>query len=163
MQGMDLRPIPMDMVINIINIFVLFIIFRKLLYKPVKQYMDKRSQKIQAELDNAQKQSEEAALSKQKLDAELKAAMGSKAKLMLEGEAAANKNAEEIIANAKLQAQQLLQDARETIAREQNQAIKAAKNDIVEIAVSIAEKLLQREVSLADNQKTVDEFFKRLG
>ena len=48
---MDINPV--DILIHIINILVLFVLLRLLIYKPVKKFMDERSQRIQKEMDHA--------------------------------------------------------------------------------------------------------------
>ena len=43
-----------DIVIHILNIIALFVMLRLILYKPVKSFMDQRSEKIAAQLKKAE-------------------------------------------------------------------------------------------------------------
>jgi F-type H+-transporting ATPase subunit b len=45
---------PLNILIYIINIVVLYLLLRVLLYKPIRKFLDKREQKIQAQLTDAE-------------------------------------------------------------------------------------------------------------
>ena len=45
----------LDIIIHLINIFVLFIILRFLVYKPVSKFMRDRTKRVSDEMENAEK------------------------------------------------------------------------------------------------------------
>ena len=65
---------PLDIVIHIINIAVLYFLLRMPLYRPISNYLQARSARIEGELAKAQQTLEQAEQTKQQLDQRLAAA-----------------------------------------------------------------------------------------
>ena len=64
MEGLVISDAVKDLIINIVNIIVLFVIVKTLAYKPVKKFLDDRKAKIEKQLNDAaeaQKQADEKA------------------------------------------------------------------------------------------------------
>ena len=62
MEGLVISDAVKDLIINIVNIIVLFVIVKTLAYKPVKKFLDDRKAKIEKQLNDAaeaQKQADE--------------------------------------------------------------------------------------------------------
>ena len=53
MEGLVISDAVKDLIINIINIIVLFVIVRGLAYKPVKRFLDARKERVSKELSDA--------------------------------------------------------------------------------------------------------------
>ena len=53
MEGLVISDAVKDLIINIINIIVLFVIVRGLAYKPVKKFLDARKERVANELSEA--------------------------------------------------------------------------------------------------------------
>jgi F-type H+-transporting ATPase subunit b len=70
---------------------------------------------------------------------------------------------EEIIHQANQQAAAMLDKAAADIAQEKKKAINDAKNEISDIAIAIAEKVVAREIHANDQKQLVDDFIDRLG
>ena len=70
---------------------------------------------------------------------------------------------EEILRQASAQADAIREKAAADIAMEKKKAINDAKNEISDMAVSIAEKVVGRELNEADQNKLIDEFINGLG
>ncbi|MEG0766837.1 MAG: hypothetical protein RR482_03890, partial [Clostridia bacterium] len=71
--------------------------------------------------------------------------------------------AQEIIADAQKQAQALLNQARLDAEAVRNNAREAMEDEMAALAVSIAAKLLAREVRAEDHQRLIEEFLDRVG
>ena len=71
----------------------------------------------------------------------------------------ADRQAEEIIAEARQKADAMLEEARARIAVEKERAVKTARGEIAVMAAEVAAKILQREISAADNDAIVESFF----
>ena len=76
---------------------------------------------------------------------------------------AASARSEEIIGQAQAQAAQLKEKAAAEIAQEKKKAINDAKDEISGISMAIAEKVVERQLNAADQQKLIDQFIKDLG
>ena len=69
---------------------------------------------------------------------------------------------EEIISQANAEARAILDKAAADIAQEKKKALNDAKNEISEMAMAIAEKVVGRELNDVDQAKLVDEFIRAL-
>ncbi|MBQ7645974.1 MAG: ATP synthase F0 subunit B [Clostridia bacterium] len=158
-MGLISKEMIADLVINLINIVILVILVRVLLYKPVKKFLDARKDKIKAAEDEAASREAEALQSKEKYDALISDAE----KIKEQTEAEARKNAramsDSIIGKANEDAEKLLENARAKAQKEHDDMIANAKDELAEIALEMAEKVLGREVTDADNKRIIESFF----
>ena len=75
----------------------------------------------------------------------------------------ADERSEEIIRDAQDQAVQIKQKAAADIAQEKKKALNDAKDEISDIAMAIAGKVVGRSLSNEDQSALVDEFINQLG
>ena len=155
MFGLQISDAVKDLIINIINIIVLFVIVKSLAYKPVKNFLDARKARIDESLKNAESKNAEAdALKQSKQESD---------KIMGEAELSAQKRAAEITADADKKAADITEKARKDAEREYNERMSGLKADVTDIAFDISKKILSREVTDADNMAIADEFFSKYG
>ena len=102
---MDLSKIPIDLLLNILNIVLLFLIVRKLAYKPIRKFMDARTARVNAEAEAAAQKAAEA----EKMKAEYAA-------LLENGEEAQKQQAEQARKAAQAEADKIISDANEKAA-----------------------------------------------
>ncbi|MBQ7922629.1 MAG: ATP synthase F0 subunit B [Clostridia bacterium] len=180
MDGLDFSNIPFDLIINIANIAVMYVIVRMLVYKPVKKFIASREEKL-----NAAKA--EAAEIRVQADELLEQAKETKEKgeaaytsLLRQGEEDARAKAGEILEQAKAKetealekADRILADARteaEEIRRESDEkaagaeanALESARKDVVDLSMQIASRLLEKNITDDDNRRLAEGFFDRL-
>lgn len=125
-----------------------------LLYKPVKEFMEKRTSyyagldaEANEKLKHAQKMEETCQQRLSKIEEEA----GQK---RIEATRMADKEAEETVKNAKLQAEKILSEAKENAQREHQKIVASAEKEVAGLAAMAAEKLVQE--SLED---TYEQFF----
>jgi len=150
---------PLDFAIHIVNIVILFLILRVLVYKPVLKFMRGREARIANELKAAADMGREAAALKDEYGAKLAAAEDDARDILRDGTNKAAAAAEEIVGAAKAEAVKITDEAKELSERERHAAVAGMKDNIADLAVSLAGKILQREVTAEDNRAAVDEFF----
>jgi F-type H+-transporting ATPase subunit b len=144
---------------QIFNFFVLFILLRRFLFKPMVNMLETRKQRIAdgmqaAEMARREAEAERAQLQAQ-IDAERREAMERVAAASKRGETLAA----EIESSARQDAQKILDDARNEAVRERERIISEAQDQIAELAMLAAEKVLGRELSSRDTQRAfVHEF-----
>ncbi len=153
----------LDIVINIINIVVLYILLRVLLYKPVSKFMRQRTERVENELRQAEALRAEAADEKADYAVRLAHADEEAQKRLLAGNRQANEQAAAILAAAKEHADELLSEAREKAQEERRAAVAALKGQITDMSLGLASQILQREVTEQDNHKVIDTFFEQVG
>ena len=156
---MDLHPV--DILIYVINIVVLFILLRLILWKPISRFLSARAERVASEIDDAQK----ARLEAEALGLEYADSLaGIEAKgrdMMRESQVNAAKEAEEILTEAREKASAMIVDARERIAEEKDHAIDDAHREIARLATDLAELILKREVVPSDSMSAAEDFFQQ--
>ena len=148
-----------DLIINIINIIVLFIIVKSLAYKPVKKFLDDRKLKIEKIENDALQKEQHARESVEKYEKLLEDSKKESNRIIAEAEIKAKAQAKEIIDDARLKSKELMQIAHRDIEEERNKTQREMQNEITEIAFKISEKILLREISDKDNFKIASDFF----
>ncbi len=147
-----------DLIINIGSIVVLFIIVKKLAYKPVKKFMDERTARVMAQKEEAQKLSEESIAKSQEYDVLLKECETAKETAIKEGEKEALKESERIVTEAKKKAEDIVAKAEKKAQEKQTRAIEEANDYIVNLIMEGSSQLLSREITDDDNKKIVEQF-----
>ncbi len=158
----DIKNFPLDLILNILGIIVLFVVVRLLVYKPVKKFLDARREKLDLEKEELEKEKNEASdlkaeyknkLSKSKEDAE---------KTADEIIARANEEAKHIIEDANRRADTVLEMAGEKLKAEREAAKKAIEHDTLVMAFDIAEKILERKVNDSDTINMAQKLFRSI-
>lgn len=147
-----------DLIINIVSILVLFTVVKKLAYKPVKKFMQARTQRVmqkQADADElaetAKKQSEEySQLLKNSADAEKNA--------FKKGEERAKAEAEKIIGAANEKAASIIAAAEKKAEETHRKMLEQSEDEIIDLSIEMSSKLLGREMNDSDNRKIVQKF-----
>ena len=148
-----------DLIINIVNILILFFVTRKLLYKPVKQYLAQRKERAAAAVKEAEDAQARADAEKAKYESLLTDAEAEKAKVLADAAEQARKEAADITAKAQKQAESIVAEAEADAQAARDKAARDSKDAITEIALEISGKLMGRAVTDADNRRIVDSFF----
>ena len=147
----------------LLNTLTIFFVAKKFLFIPVKNMIDSRQKEIDdmyASADNA-KASAEAMQSE--YQQKLSAAQATSERMVQEAVARGQAKEEEIIRQANSEAAAILDKTAADIAQEKKKAINDAKDEISEMAMAIAGKVVGRELTAADQSKLVDSFIDELG
>lgn len=154
---------PLEIGIHVLNVIILFVVLRLLLYKPVLKYMKKRENTFANKVDELDTREKELIREKEEYDKIMADADSKAAAVITKSNEVARDHAREVLDNAKEHARDLVLRAKKEIEAEKIQTRAELKAEITGMAVQIAEKVLEREVSLEDNRKIIDEFFERVG
>lgn len=149
--------------IYILNVLILFVALRLLLYKPVLKFMKKRENLFANKADELDEREKGLIRQKEQYDSMMAEADSKSAAIITKSNEMAREHAKEIMDNAKEYSRDLVMKAKREIESEKIQTRSELKAEITDMAVNIAEKVLEREVSADDNRKIIDEFFERVG
>lgn len=154
---------PWTALFTLANTVALFLVMKKFLFKPVMKIIEDRQQ----EIDGMYKDAGEAKEQAQALQAEylekLSAAQETSERLVKEAVARGQHREEEIIRQANQEASAILEKASADIALEKKKAINDAKDEISDIALAIAGKVVGRELNNNDQSELIDHFINELG
>ncbi len=148
---------------TLLKFLALFFVLKKFLFKPVLEMIQTR----QKEIDDMYSDADNAQASAKAMEAEyrqkLSAATQTSERIMKEAVERGQHREEEIIRAANAEAGAILDKAAADIALEKKKAINDAKNEISDMAMAIAEKVVGRELNGEDQAKLVDDFINELG
>ena len=148
---------------QICNLMIQLVIFKKFLLKPIKQVIADRKAKADSEIADAQKLRTEAEAMKAEYEQNLQNARTEANQIVTAAQKTATARSEEIVGEARAQAAALKQKAEADIAQERKKAVNEVKDEIGGIAMEIASKGVEREISEKDHKDLIDEFIKNVG
>ena len=135
---------------QICNLMIQLVIFKKFLLKPIKQVIADRKAKADSEIADAQKLRTEAEAMKAEYEQNLQNARTEANQIVATAQKTATARSEEIVGEARAQAAALKQKAEVDIAQERKKAVNEVKDEIGGIAMEIASKVVEREISEKD-------------
>ena len=154
---------PRDILLHMLNVAVLFIAIRLLLYKPIRKFMDARAQRVADGLADAEARQKAADGRAEQLEAEARQAQIDAAQAVAGGVQQGQQTAGEIVERAQAQAGAILEQARAEAGRIREEAGEAADARAVGLAVEIAGALLEREVKPEDHARIIEQFLTKVG
>lgn len=154
---------PLQIGLHVLNVIVMFVVLRLLVYKPILKFMKKRENSFSDKVDELDEREKQLIQQREEYDRMMADAHNEAATIITRSNEMAREHAHEIVDDAKEHARGLVLRAKREIEAEKVQARQDMKTEIAEMSIQIAEKVLAREISLEDNRKIIDEFFERVG
>ena len=148
---------------QICNLMILLFNFKKFLLNPVKNVIAERKAKADSQIADATKLRTEAEAMKAEYEQNLQNARTEANQIVTSAQKTATARGEEIVGEARAQAAALKQKAEADIAQERKKAVNEVKDEIGGIAMEIASKVVEREISEKDHKDLIDEFIKNVG
>ena len=145
---------------TVLNIVVLYVILRLLLFKPVTKHIDKRNKKIEDALKAAEESKEMVKQMKLEYDEKIKSAKEEGQKVIDMYKGMAEKEYNNIIASAKQEADQIITDAKAELKVEKEQLVTSIKEELSDLVLAASEKVLKKNIDDDTNRKLIDEFIK---
>ncbi|MCD7743758.1 MAG: F0F1 ATP synthase subunit B [Lachnospiraceae bacterium] len=155
--------IPWTFVAQICNLFIQMYLIKRFLFKPINNILEKRKAAADAEISEATKAKEEALAMKADYEQNMLEAKTKANEILTTAQKTATVQSEEMIREASKQAAALKVKAESDIAQEKRKAVNEIKDEIGSMAVEIAGKVIEREISEEDHAKLIDEFIASVG
>ena len=150
-------------IVQWISTLILFLVAARFFVRPMRIFLDKRREFIEAELVNAQNVNDEAVALKEQADSELKKIKEEASQMLEDADARARAKSELILADAKEEAALEIDKGRERIKREREEMYYDAKKDIARIANDATAKLIKKEIDQTIHDDLFDEFVRLVG
>jgi F-type H+-transporting ATPase subunit b len=148
---------------TLVNTITLFLVLKKFLFKPVMKMITDRQKEIDDMYTDADTAKENALAMEAEYKQKLSQAAVTGERMVKEAVERGQRREEEILRQANEEASAIMEKASADIALEKKKALNDAKDEISDIAMAIAEKVVGREVNSADHSDLVDSFIDRLG
>ena len=154
---------PVTLIAQICNLFIQLLIVKIFFLDKIKAVLDKRRETADKQIADAEAAKSEAAAITQTYEENMRQAKTTADDMILSAQKTAAQRSEEIISQAQKQAAQIKTKAASDIEMEKKKAINEAKNEISELAMAIAGKVVARELNDADQDGMIDRFIEELG
>jgi len=147
---------------TILTFLVLLGVLAKFAWNPLLKMLKDREELIRSSLEDAEKAKTEL----ERLNTEgqdiINKARSEAQTILSEGKAASSKMKEETLSSAKEQAKVILTEAEKQIQIEKDKAIAEIKSEVVDLSLSVATKLIKKNISREDNQALIDDSLKNV-
>ena len=147
---------------TILTFLVLLVLLAKFAWKPLLALLDRREEMIRQSLDDAEKAKQELQRLQQESKEILSKARVEAQSILAKSRSEAEKLKGEIRQEAKVQADSILRDAEKQIQVETEKAITLIKNEVVDLSLLVASKLIKKNLSKEDNQSLIEESLKQV-
>ena len=152
-----------DALFVLLNTLTIFFVAKKCLFGPVMKIIADRQKEIDDMYEAAGAAKENAAALETEYKQKLSVAAETSERMVKEAVARGQSREEEIIRQANREADAIRDKAAADIAQEKKKAINDAKDEISEMALAIAGKVVGRELNAADQASLLDHFIEELG
>ncbi len=147
----------------VINFVILVVLLRMFLYKPVKNMLAQRQQRIAEGLEAADRAAQEAAQQRAKFEEDLAVARQSSQEEAKKAAEATEKMRQDILAAAQTEAEEIKTKAKEEAEQERQQVVADLQQQAAELAMQITQKVVGDAVDANAQRKLVDQFLTDLG
>ena len=151
-----------QIIISLLNLVILFFLFRKFLFEPVKKVIAKREAEVNAHYDNASKAEQDANELKASWDEKMKTADDEAERIVKEAvEKAENRN-EVLLYESREKAESIIRKAKAEVERTKADAEEQMRKEIVDVSTALSEQVLGREINIDDHRNLIDSFIDNL-
>ncbi len=152
-----------SIIFNLANTLILFLVIKHFLFKPVNDILEQRKHDVEDTYSRADEALENARESERKYNDLIGNAKEESARIIKNASDTANRRSEEIISEAKTNAEMIIKKANSEIEREKINARSAVRNEVSDLAVLVAEKVIDKEINDDDHRRFIDEFIENVG
>ena len=154
---------PWTIIFQILNLLLLMVLFKKYLFKPVTEILEKRQAEIEGHYQEAQQAETDAKAMKADYESKMAGARQEADRVIKTATESANAMSASIVEDARTQAAQLKRRAQSEIDLDRRRAFDEVKGELSGIALDIASQVIEREVNEKDHEAFINEFIKNVG
>ena len=164
MQSLEVISVNLwQILISLLNLLLLYLIFRRFLFLPVNRMLQKRQNEIDeryAVADEAKRIAEE---DRRLWDEKIGTVKYETDEMIKKAQDSAKRQSETIVSKAREQADGIIRQAETQAQLEIKKAEEGIKAEIVEVSTALANKLLEREINVDDHRDLIDSFIEKIG
>jgi F-type H+-transporting ATPase subunit b len=156
------QPDPGLYIWTIATFLVLLYLLGKFAWRPLLAALERRQEAIRKSLDDAQQAKQELErlnVESKKILAEARVQADA---ILSQTRSDASRLRDELKQKAQAEAAGVIKNAERQIEMETARALQQIRNEAVDLSIAIASKLLERNVSKADNERLIEETFKQI-
>ena len=146
-----------------LNFLILFFVLKKVLFKPVMNYMQERSDEIAQSIKESEDKTVEANELKEQYEKQLRNAKHDGQKIIDEMTERANNYYETTIAKAEEESRQIVARAKDEGEREHQRILQESKAEIAGLALAAASKVIGANMDSERNREIIDKYLEETG
>ena len=150
-------------VFQLVNFLILFLLLRKLLYKPIAGYMEQRREEIRNTIEQAENDKEVARKTREKYEKQILEAKKEAAEILNR----AGKQGDDMISQSKVeakkQAQNIIEQAKKEINLEKERVFMELRDEVGRLSVDIAQKIIVQNIDYASQEKLIKDYLAEVG
>lgn len=163
LQFVAIPPDLWTLIFTWVNLIILFLIVKKLLFKPVMNILKQREDEVGKMYDDAQTASDHAKAMETEYAEKLAGAKQEAETIVADAVQTARTRADKIVSDSQAQAASMIESANARIEREQKAAIEEAKGEICSMAVMIASKVIEKDMDADSQSAFVEKCIEEMG
>ena len=156
----QLIPNPLTMIVQLCSTLVLFLLMKKFLWTSVQNFLEKRSEKMQSDLDASEQAKQDAFSDRQKAMEQLTEASKKSEEIVSAAIKQAKVEKDSILAQADKEAANTKKKAHEQIEAERAAMYDSMKKEMVEVALAAAGKLIGENSGTEYDRDAISAFVK---
>lgn len=150
------------LIIQLCSTGVMLLIFKKFLWVPMQNYFAKRADFIESQINEAKDMNEKAKAFMIESDKQARESAREYRDIVEKAKSDALKVRDDIIVEAKKEATSKIEQAQKEIEAEKVQARQDMKEEMVDIAMEVATKIMNKEMNTKENQVLIEEFVEKV-
>ena len=151
-----------QIIISLLNLVILFFLFRKFLFEPVKKVIAKRQEEVDSRYDRASKVEADAMELKSSWETRMKSAEDEAGAIIKEAVEKADRRNEIMLYESREKAESIIRKAKSEAERDKADAQEYIKKEIVDVSTALSEQVLGREINMDDHMNLIDDFIDNL-
>lgn len=148
---------------TLINTLLIFLAFKFILFKRVDAILAKRQDEVNATYTAADDALASANSDKKKYAEAMAGAKAEASQIITNAEKKAQRAGDAILEEARQEAQAVREKATLATERERVQARNELQGEISGLAMELAQKIMEKEISKADHERLIDDFLNEIG
>ena len=150
-------------IFTLCNLLILFLVFKHFLFGRVHKILDERQNDVSETYNKADAALEHAKSLESEYSGLMEGAEEESAQMIKAASKKAQLRSDEIISEAKNEASAILARADEDVEREKKRAQNELRGEVSELAVLVAQKVVEKEITEADHERFINEFIDNVG
>jgi F-type H+-transporting ATPase subunit b len=151
------------LIAQIVNLVLLFILLRKLLFKRFQTTLDERSARIQKGLEDAEIAAKRAAEAEEVYQERIEQAERERRAVLAKATQEGEKSKEEILAQAQEEAKQLVLEAQADIERQREQATSELRKQVADLTLLATTRVIGQALDEEAHRHLIDEVLAEIG
>lgn len=164
MQTLDVISVNIwQILISLLNLYILFLIVKLFLFKPVKAVLAERQRELDTQYAAAEDAEREALANRRAWETKMLGAKAEADAIVQSAAERAKHRGDALMAEAKLRADSIVRLAENEADLERKKAVEGVKREIIEVSGALTEKILGREINAEDHRNLIESFIETIG